>query len=697
MAGLYGSKGSGNTQTELDGLRTVDGLIVLVDLSDKPQSNDRKAKISNMNVSRGFSIRGMDKTSVRKGHTGYDNKENTDQPFEPDNWNFVRHKIGGRADRPWAMRVISDNQAPHDGSGAPEPKSQAQKNRSTMIIDQRGSQYMGAMHDLLLVEIINQVVKVKPGRRLRYNGAGVNRRLIEDDTIKTKGGKAPQDEGHLMLNTSWEAGFVSDTKRIGQLSQILTFVKDARSMADKITTPLQAESFGDNGAGSSYGQVALRSDTFIHSGLITFVKTSGVPRTPNPDIATGPLGLTDWDLDDWLCDGPLAKSKKDIGKPAPRKLPGEGPPGKPRRPCIPLPGAFYYSRNLTLLPASDFMERNGQEDNDHIMAGGGIFGDLLDPRHCVRPYALLDLDKVPIRIPTPCETPEDDDEAEPDDLPKEETGKEDGGDKPKIETPSARSEESQTNDRLERAGQKIQDHINTVQLSPPFNEIPAFNLAPLGLTVEATAQAINLLICHQNSIVIRRILEAEICPEKLPEVETVRFTDVERVGDGELSMDVGILAGEDIARGDVVAINTETGLAVRAIGDVSDGLLTTDSTKDRILGVAREDFSKDDRIDNLNTAHGRIFLVNFVSGLSLSVGDIAFVANSVTNIPGKATNLRPATVNADDANGVAMKVQRLGIVVDADCYGDLGVAAVLWAPVEECPECTTDGGGGPIE
>jgi hypothetical protein len=181
------------TQTpQRDHVGQSDAIFKAVDLSLKPTSNDRMAKLGHYQQTYLGSVYDYDPVTgrTRVADGAHVNDERGHVPLEPDNV-VMRDHDGGK-DRVWALRLIAD----HDN------KWQEQRHRSTDVIDQCDKQNWAHLSDLVWVK------KLGATSRMGLNDAGISAKLLNV--------KAKTDLGALMLNIGKKAGFVTDGNFAGQ-------------------------------------------------------------------------------------------------------------------------------------------------------------------------------------------------------------------------------------------------------------------------------------------------------------------------------------------------------------------------------------------------------------------------------------------------------------------------------------------------
>jgi hypothetical protein len=672
-------------------IRVADSLLVMVDLSKMPKTNDREAKLGGNESSRGGTILavGQSKRVIHDGYVNSKKGENTDQQFEPDNWPWMRYLIGGSLDRLHSLRMIVDQTNRHDGAGAPGPFDEVQSTRSTMFIDQAEKQNQGAAHDFFWVQLYP---KATASRRLRYNEAGIHRRLDEDDQgIQISG---QQEEAQLMLNVSAQAGHVTDGAAFSHFGQILTHPDP--------NAPNRA--FGPNSKGKLLTELALRTDAWFHAHF----------------FSSGPIAFDPRNFDDHIC-------RKSEGLP-PRQVPQiedvPEPANKPRDRCVPIVGFMYPSAKLNFLrPASkrdDEMQDNPLEDNPDP--------GKLDPIRNWRPVVFWNPNETSIENPPCPPSIPTDEEPEIPEIPTEdpvqeaidkfgELSREAIAKRTQMENAAAAAAQARSDAATARAADPnganpatkaaadaanaatikaadaandykaaqeaandaqidasrkqqeamgitnliFQSYIETPQPRGPFGA-PPDGSAGLEVSIQAIRAASCISLDYFNSVFLRRHATGLFGTSD----DAVQFDyPDERIAAGELACPLPGVAKEAIAEGALVA-QGPTGI-VNALGDVG----TTETNLKQIIGTSRFDVAVGDIVD-ADVLTGKFPLLNLVAGLTLTIGDTIYLSSTEK---GKGTNVAP--------NATEGKNSVVGPLVDASTYRNTGKANVRYSPSEE--------------
>jgi len=223
----------------------TDQIIKLVDLSQHPVKNQRILKLGNFWGTHGGLVCDYDvatnKVSLADGILAPGTQRSI-SPFEPDNWLYRIHSKGG-PDRVWSTRLIVDHTNKHN----------EEKNRSTYVIDQRGTQRQGHLSEVFWVKDVG----VKIGSNLlKLNGAGQTAAICQQKRggfradVSTGGSGNPDDQRyHLCFNVNKEAGFITDGGRIGQLRRLM------------VVDPWMQS--GKNADGEAFVHAAIPSDVYF--------------------------------------------------------------------------------------------------------------------------------------------------------------------------------------------------------------------------------------------------------------------------------------------------------------------------------------------------------------------------------------------------------------------------------------------------
>ena len=630
--------------------RPLDQSILLVDYSEAPDINDRKKKAGASQSQIFAAVDSYDvKTGKRIVKDGlFNNGEDSKVRMEFDNVVYNRHTGEFLDDRNWSIRLIVDQDNPHDGGGGLEPNTIATKNRSTLFINQKkGSQDHGASHDLFAIIKIRDA---KKSRVLRLNGAGVYHRML-DNSGKDIATGAAKEESHLALNVSTEAGWVSDGLGLGQLAQIITFPDAA------------LRNFWRNQDGQYYSELALNIDTWFHSG----------------GRDTGPLAMdrrdSNWDFR--ICRE--MEPENQIRFPPPL--------GK----CLALTGYHYYSRKtpLPFLRPLNKMGSNPVEDNPGHMK--------LDIERVLRPIVFLDINDIPIRIETPCgepkiRKPEDEDEQEPgefEEIPRD----------AKVVRPEDIGKDDE--DLIRRIAEKQFENLKSLQRymsmswgSAPFPELPIIPDAPMGDAVEAIAYAVNGVICSINHLALLRLHTINPCKEELKDIEESSISSEE-----ELVVDTTLTAGEDIKAWSVVSIKDNR--LVEGLGDALEIEITefgsivfsTINSHSMPIGIAYRDVKNGEEDVKVLGIQGRVYWVRMIDNLNPSIGDFVYLSSIDS---GKVTTNKPVV-----SNNCGEEIQQdefynigVGTIVDVSKYETCKLVAISYGLFKLCGTCCGKEGEG---